>query len=308
MPAFHDLATLLRQLDPARLPGRFRYTLVEAPRDVPLATVAEDEGLTRIEPADDGEWVAIRLRVHSALEAVGLTATVAGLLASRGIPANMLAGFHHDLVLVPHARAGEALAALAELQTPPAPREVEWPELADGAVCLRAPVDTDVDDLLVVFGHPEVMRYWSRPPMRERAEAEALLANIHAGAADGRLLQWAITRAGEDRLIGTVTLYEIDLEQGRAAIGYALGREHWGRGLAGAAVRLVVGYAFDTLRLRRLEADTDPRNHASIGLLERLGFVREGLLRQRWCVGGEIQDALLFGLLAPAAAAGASRP
>lgn len=299
MPAIHDLATLLRQLAPERLPGRFRYTLAEPGTDPALATVREDEGLTRIEPSDEGEWAAIRLRVHSALEAVGLTATVAAVLASQGIPANMLAGYHHDLVLVPQARAAEALAALAQLQSPPEVREIEWPELGNAVIRLRAPSMEDVDDVLQVFGHPEVMRYWSRPPMRERAEAQALLENIHEGAASGRFLQWAITRVGEDRLIGTVTLYEIDLEQGRAAIGYALGREHWGRGIARSAVSLAIGYAFETLGLRRLEADTDPRNRASIGLLERLGFEREGLLKQRWRVGGEIQDSLLLGLLAP---------
>jgi RimJ/RimL family protein N-acetyltransferase len=298
MPAIRDLATLLRQLAPERLSGRFRYTVAETGTDPVLATIREDEGLTRIEEASDGEWVAIRLRVHSALEAVGLTATLAGVLASQGIPANMLAGYHHDLVLVPYARADAALVALAQLQSPPEVREFEWPELGNAAIRLRAPSMADVEDVLEVFGHPEVMRYWSRPPMRERAEAQGLLENIHEGAASGRFLQWAITRVGEDRLIGTVTLYDIDLDQGRAAIGYALGREHWGQGIARAAVRLAIAYAFDTLGLRRLEADTDPRNRASIRLLEALGFEREGLLRQRWRVGGEIQDSLLYGLLA----------
>jgi RimJ/RimL family protein N-acetyltransferase len=50
--------------------------------------------------------------------------------------------------------------------------------------------------------------------------------------------------------------------------------------------------------LHRVEADTDPRNAASLALLERLGFVREGILRERWIVGGEVADSVLLGLLA----------
>jgi RimJ/RimL family protein N-acetyltransferase len=63
------------------------------------------------------------------------------------------------------------------------------------------------------------------------------------------------------------------------------------------ALQATLGYAFHILDLHRIEADVDPRNQASIKTLERLGFQREGLLRERWQVGGEIQDSLFYGLL-----------
>jgi [ribosomal protein S5]-alanine N-acetyltransferase len=58
-----------------------------------------------------------------------------------------------------------------------------------------------------------------------------------------------------------------------------------------------IEHAFGALNMRRIEADIDPRNVASARLLERLGFVREGLLRERWLVGEEVSDSLLYGLL-----------
>ena len=61
----------------------------------------------------------------------------------------------------------------------------------------------------------------------------------------------------------------------------------------------MLNYAFETLEFHRIEADVDPRNAASIRTLERLGFQREGYLRERWQVNGEIQDSLLYGLAAP---------
>jgi RimJ/RimL family protein N-acetyltransferase len=58
-----------------------------------------------------------------------------------------------------------------------------------------------------------------------------------------------------------------------------------------------LGAPFDDLRLNRLEADVDPRNAASCRALERLGFQREGLLRERWIVAGEVSDSAMYGLL-----------
>ena len=63
------------------------------------------------------------------------------------------------------------------------------------------------------------------------------------------------------------------------------------------AVGLAIGFAFDDLDLHRIEADVDPRNRGSIRLLEGLGFEKEGHLKERWIVGGEVQDALYYGLL-----------
>ena len=63
-----------------------------------------------------------------------------------------------------------------------------------------------------------------------------------------------------------------------------------------ALVRLV-GYAFGELGLHRLEADIDPRNAASARSLARLGFRKEGTLRERWIVAGEVSDSDLYGLL-----------
>jgi RimJ/RimL family protein N-acetyltransferase len=101
----------------------------------------------------------------------------------------------------------------------------------------------------------------------------------------------------DDLVIGTATLFNIDLDNGRAELGYALGQDYWGKGFMNEALQALLEYAFGGLSLRRLEADVDPRNVASIRTLERLGFKKEGFLRERWCVAGEIQDALFYGLL-----------
>jgi RimJ/RimL family protein N-acetyltransferase len=87
------------------------------------------------------------------------------------------------------------------------------------------------------------------------------------------------------------------MSNGRAEIGYAIGSDYWGKGYMNEALTALIAHAFEVLDLRRLEADVDPRNTRSIRTLERLGFQREGFLRERWHVCGEIQDAFFYGLL-----------
>jgi RimJ/RimL family protein N-acetyltransferase len=115
---------------------------------------------------------------------------------------------------------------------------------------------------------------------------------------------WAVAERDNDRLIGTTTLFSLAGAHRRAEIGYSLVGSHQGRGLAAEALRTAIGHAFGDLGLERIEADVDPRNEKSWQLLERLGFRREGLLRDRWRVDGEVCDSYLYGLLRPEYVAG----
>ena len=172
------------------------------------------------------------------------------------------------------------------------------PRLAGDRARLRPPCADDVDALYAMYSDPEVMRYWSRPPMTARAEAEAQLARYAEGFATRGGLTWAITTQADDALVGTCALFHLDPMHRRAEIGYALRADHQGRGLAREAVALLLDWSYGTLGLHRVEADIDPRNLASRGLLLRLGFRSEGLLRERYQVAGEISDTEWFGLLA----------
>jgi len=172
-----------------------------------------------------------------------------------------------------------------------------FPRLQGKRVVLRAPTPDDADALFALFADPEVMRYWSRPPMTARAEAEGLIGEILDGFAQRTILNWMVTSRQDGALIGTCALFRIDARHRRAEIGYSLRREQWGHGLAADAVSLMLDWAFRTLGLHRIEADIDPRNDGSRRLLGRLGFSSEGLLRERYFVGDEISDTELFGLL-----------
>ena len=177
----------------------------------------------------------------------------------------------------------------------------EWgdtpPVLDSQRLRLRPLREGDVEDVFGVFGDPDVMRYWSTPVFREHAQAERLIAEVRQGFATRTFVQWGIARREDDVVLGTCSLFRIEPVHRRAEIGFALRRLDWGRGLASEAVATAIEFAFGPLDLIRLEADVDPRNDRSIRLLERLGFEREGYLRNRYVVSGEIQDTVFLGLL-----------
>jgi hypothetical protein len=126
-----DLALLLKTLEPTVRPGEFvlvslvGVTAATVLQDVVAeATIVEEEGITfvvRREVADGQGWAYdfvagwVTLQVHSALAAVGLTAAVSSTLAAADIPANVIAGFFHDHVLVPVERVEDAVATLRRL-------------------------------------------------------------------------------------------------------------------------------------------------------------------------------------------------
>ena len=172
------------------------------------------------------------------------------------------------------------------------------PTLDAPRVRLRWLTSGDVDALYDIFSDEAMMRFWSSPAMKERAEAEALLARIHNGFTEKNAFQWGVERKDDGRLLGTCTLFQVQAANQRAEIGYALASAYWKKGYMNEALTALLDYAFGPMKLRRLEADIDPRNENSMRIVGKLGFRQEGLLRERWNVAGEIQDSAVLGLLA----------
>ncbi|RSS61021.1 ACT domain-containing protein [Streptomyces sp. WAC06614] len=129
MSGERDLRTLLSGMRPELHEGRFVFCTVPGATAVPaglhpVATVLEAEGITLVLPRDAADAAGlpydhvagwITLRVHSALDAVGLTGAFAAELAAHGLSCNVIAGFHHDHLFVPEDRAAEAVALLEAL-------------------------------------------------------------------------------------------------------------------------------------------------------------------------------------------------
>ena len=127
--------------------------------------------------------------------------------------------------------------------------------------------------------------------------ADELIARELAAMPAGDYIRLDLQRQSDGSLIGLCTLFAFYLPSRRCAIGYILQRDCWGQGFMHEALLTLLDHGFSVLDLHRVEADIDPRNAGSQRTLDRLGFVQEGLLRERWIVAGDVCDTALLGLL-----------
>ena len=146
---------------------------------------------------------------------------------------------------------------------------------------LRAPLLSDAQACYEEYaGDPEVTRYMIWPTHTSIQDALEFLPRAIEGWATGRDLSWALTLAGQDRIIG---MFGVRLNDHRADFGYVLGRRYWNQGLMTEAGRVILDLVWQDHMVFRLWATCDTLNLASARVLEKLGLQREGILR-RWIV------------------------
>lgn len=182
--------------------------------------------------------------------------------------------------------------AISSVATAESPRGAArgTPILETERLVLRPRTEDDADALFPVYADAELMIWWNHAPHVDVAQTRAQFAQR---SPDWRC--WAITQKGDDTAIGFVVAGE--KRQGNVTeIGYLLARRHWGSGIAAEAVAAVIDRIFAEGQ-RRVFADTDPENVHSRGLLKRLGFTLEGVLRAEWETHIGIRDTVLYGLL-----------
>ncbi len=151
--------------------------------------------------------------------------------------------------------------------------------------------------LRIAHSNAHVLRYWDSPPWSDPARAEQFIAKCHQIEQEGTGARLAVDRISDARFIGWCRIGDWNPDFRTAVMGYCYEEPAWGRGYATEVAQAVLRWAFDTLDLNRVQAETDTRNVASARVLEKLGFIREGTLREDCIVNGEVSDSWVFGLL-----------
>jgi RimJ/RimL family protein N-acetyltransferase len=165
-------------------------------------------------------------------------------------------------------------------------------EVRGGGLVLRPWTEDDVPTITAECQDPEIQRWIPAIP-RPYTEEEALrFVRGEFRAAPG--YQFAVTEDGE--VVGAIGMTTNESRNGH--IGYWCARESRGRGVTTRALRALCQWAFTELRLERLELITDPDNHASQRVAEKVGFSREGILRSHLVhPDGRRRDSVMFSLL-----------
>lgn len=171
------------------------------------------------------------------------------------------------------------------------------PTLRTDRLQLRPFASGDASALFALHSSARVLRYWDAPPWDDRERAHRFLEACARLAEEGSGARVAVERVADGVFIGWCSLTRWNPEHRSASMGYCYDESAWGHGYATEAARGLLAWAFRSLDLNRVQAETDTRNLASARVLEKVGFVREGTLREDCVVNGETSDSWVYGLL-----------
>jgi RimJ/RimL family protein N-acetyltransferase len=150
----------------------------------------------------------------------------------------------------------------------------ELPDIHGSRIVLRTLRHDDAARLLDLYGDPIVMRYTDETPFPDLNTVDVMLESVRTLLTSGESLEWAIALKDGDVLIGTCGLHSFDWATATAEVGCLLMRSEWGKQTMSEAVGLLMDYAEDVLRLRRLKADVAAENHRAQRLFSSLGYHR----------------------------------
>ena len=154
----------------------------------------------------------------------------------------------------------------------------------------RATID-DLAGLHAIMSDQETMRYWSTPPHDDLETTRQWLLSMIAAPPEVSD-DFIITCDGET--VGKVGAWRLP------EVGFLLSRRLWGKGYAIEALRAYIARAFQR-GASHLVADVDPRNAASLGVLNRCGFIETSRAADTWCIGGVWTDSIYLRLDGPGA-------
>jgi ribosomal-protein-alanine N-acetyltransferase len=151
-----------------------------------------------------------------------------------------------------------------------------FPVLSTGSFILRELTDDDLQAISSIWGSSKVAENLSSGPL-SHDESVQMLYVLRSLWENDAGIRWGVELDG--RLIGTCGFHNLNHSAKRGELGYELDYELWGRGFMSKALRPVFDYGFGIMKFERIEAFINVDNDRSSALLQKLGFVMEGILR-----------------------------
>lgn len=172
-----------------------------------------------------------------------------------------------------------------------------FPNLETDRLILRRLSAEDVLEIFALRSNKEVMKYIPRPLVKTMDDAMAHIAMIDEKIENNEGINWVITLKDNPKLIGIIGHYRMKPEHFRAEIGYMLLPEYHGQGIISEAIKEVVNYGFEVMKLHSIEAIIHPENHASEKVLQKNGFVKEAHFKENEYYEGKFLDTVVYSKL-----------
>ena len=172
-----------------------------------------------------------------------------------------------------------------------------FPLLETERLILRELTKEDAKGIFACFSNDKVTRYYGQESLERIEQAESFVDFFSKNYHEKRGIRWGIERKDSKGIIGTIGFNAWSPKHKRAEIGYELHPEHWRKGYTLEAATKVLSYGFDDMDLTRIGAVVFIENHASNYLLTKLGFQKEGILKQYMYQNGIAHDTYVYSLL-----------
>lgn len=178
------------------------------------------------------------------------------------------------------------------------PNFIPFPEMQTERLLLRRLQKSDAAELLRLRSDEEVMRYIGKEPIKTLDEAADFINKVNESLDTNFGITWAIElKKNPGKLIGNIGHWRLIKEHFRAEVGYMLLPEYWNKGIMKEALLKVIDFGFNVMHLHSIEAQINPDNKASEGILESTGFVREAYFREDFFFRGVFSDTAIYSLL-----------
>ena len=174
-----------------------------------------------------------------------------------------------------------------------------FPILETERLILREITKDDAEGIFACFSNENVTRFYGQDTLVNIQQAEQFVEFFSKSYAEKRGIRWGIERKGTKGIIGTVGFNAWSPKHKKAEIGYEINPEHWRKGYTSEAVSKIISYGFDSMDLNRIGAVVFIENEASNNLLSKLGFHKEGILREYMYQNGKAYDTFVYSLLKP---------
>ena len=172
-----------------------------------------------------------------------------------------------------------------------------FPIIETDRLLLRQITNDDVKEVFELRSNPETMKYIPRPLAKTAEDALEHIAIIEANLVSNGGINWGITLKNNSKLLGIIGFYRMQPENYRAEIGYILLPEFHRKGIITEAVKRLITYGFEDLKLHSIEAVIDPDNSASEKVLQKCEFIKEAHLKESQFYEGKFTDKVIYSLL-----------
>ncbi len=172
-----------------------------------------------------------------------------------------------------------------------------FPELKTKRLILRRIRKSDANEMFEIYSNEAVMKHFGRNPYKSLHEAEENIKRIKTAFKKGEGIRWAITLKGNDKLIGSAGIWRLMKEHFRGEVGYELSPEYWKKGIMFEALSGIINFGFKKMNLHTIEANLDPKNIASVKLLEKSGFKKEGHTKESFFFNNRFEDTGIYSLI-----------